>query len=49
MELSALFLQTLEVTLPVFAMVFIGLGLKRAGWIDAAFVSTASQDRKSVV
>ncbi|MBE0488209.1 MAG: AEC family transporter [Halomonas sp.] len=43
MELSALFLQTLEVTLPVFAMVFIGLGLKRAGWIDAAFVSTASQ------
>jgi malate permease and related proteins len=43
MALSALFLQTLEVTLPVFAMVFIGLGLKRAGWIDTAFVSTASQ------
>ncbi|SEL92757.1 AEC family transporter [Halomonas daqiaonensis] len=42
MELSALFLQTLETTLPVFAMVFIGLGLKRAGWIDRAFVSTAS-------
>ena len=42
MELSALFLQTLEITLPVFAMVFIGLGLKRAGWIDAAFVDTAS-------
>lgn len=43
MTLSALFFQTLEVTLPVFAMVFIGLGLKRAGWIDTAFVSTASQ------
>ncbi|MEQ6915950.1 AEC family transporter [Halomonas aquatica] len=43
MELSTLFLQTLEITLPVFAMVFIGLGLKRARWIDAAFVSTASQ------
>ena len=43
MDLSALFFQTLEVTLPVFAMVFIGLGLKRAGWIDTAFVATASQ------
>ncbi|APE32437.1 malate transporter [Halomonas aestuarii] len=43
MELSALFLKTLEITLPVFAMVFIGLGLKRARWIDPAFVSTASQ------
>ncbi|QTF91683.1 AEC family transporter [Halomonas sp. BM-2019] len=43
MALSALFLQTLEVTLPVFAMVFIGLGLKRAGWIDSVFVATASQ------
>lgn len=43
MELTALFFQTLEVTLPVFAMVFIGLGLRRAGWIDGAFVTTASQ------
>ncbi|SFT45912.1 AEC family transporter [Halomonas saccharevitans] len=43
MGLSALFLQTLEITLPVFAMVFIGLGLKRARWIDPGFVSTASQ------
>lgn len=42
MELSALFLQTLEITLPVFTMVFIGLGLKRAGWIDRAFIATAS-------
>ncbi|TFH85920.1 AEC family transporter [Billgrantia azerbaijanica] len=37
------FLGTLEVTLPVFAMVFIGFGLKRLRWIDQAFVSTASQ------
>nr|WP_277815007.1 AEC family transporter [Halomonas salicampi] len=37
-----LFARTLDVTLPVFAMVFVGLGLKRLGWIDAAFVSTAS-------
>jgi predicted permease len=37
-----IFLGTLEVTLPVFTMVFIGLVLKRVGWIDQAFVSTAS-------
>ncbi|MDY7115697.1 AEC family transporter [Halomonas sp. SSL-5] len=43
MEAVAIFQATLEVTLPVFAMVFIGLGLKRARWIDAAFVTTASQ------
>jgi predicted permease len=36
------FLQTLETTLPVFAMVFIGLGLRRLGWIDSAFINTAS-------
>ncbi|TGN41741.1 AEC family transporter [Marinobacter confluentis] len=36
------FFQTLETTLPVFAMVFIGLGLRRLGWIDAAFINTAS-------
>ncbi len=42
MSLAALFLATLEVTLPVFAMVFIGLGLKRLGWIDQAFIATAS-------
>ncbi len=36
------FLQTLETILPVFAMVFIGLGLRRIGWIDGAFVNTAS-------
>lgn len=42
MPLTAIFLQTLETTLPVFAMVFIGLGLRRIGWIDAAFINTAS-------
>ncbi|MGM0913937.1 MAG: AEC family transporter [Pseudomonadota bacterium] len=43
MQALAIFQATLEITLPVFAMVFIGLGLKRARWIDAAFVTTASQ------
>ncbi len=42
MDLLAVFLHTLEVTLPVFAMVFIGIGLKRIGWIDTVFISTAS-------
>ncbi|MFW3616734.1 AEC family transporter [Billgrantia antri] len=43
MSLLDLFFATLEITLPVFAMVFLGLGLKRLGWIDHAFVTTASQ------
>lgn len=42
MDLLAVFLHTLEVTLPVFAMVFLGIGLKYIGWIDAAFIATAS-------
>lgn len=42
MNLLELFARTLDITLPVFAMVFIGLGLKRLKWIDSAFVSTAS-------
>ena len=42
MTLIDLFLQTMETTLPVFAMVFIGLGLRKIGWIDNAFVNTAS-------
>ncbi|MBR2513239.1 MAG: AEC family transporter [Halomonas sp.] len=42
MDLLELFSRTLDVTLPVFAMVFIGIGLKRLRWIDSAFVSTAS-------
>ncbi|QSP93997.1 AEC family transporter [Marinobacter salinisoli] len=42
MNLTTIFLQTLETTLPVFVMVFIGLGLRRIGWIDGTFVNTAS-------
>ncbi|WP_404364278.1 AEC family transporter [Marinobacter sp.] len=42
MILFETFLHTLEITLPVFAMVFIGLGLRRLGWIDTAFINTAS-------
>ncbi|MWV15549.1 AEC family transporter [Pseudomonas sp. L-22-4S-12] len=34
--------QTLAVTAPVFAMLFLGVGLKRLGWIDAGFIDTAS-------
>lgn len=37
-----LVLQTLSVTAPVFFMLFIGVALKRLGWIDAAFIHTAS-------
>jgi len=40
--LLATFAHTLETTLPVFAMVFIGIGLRRIGWIDQNFVGTAS-------
>ncbi|EXF43987.1 auxin efflux carrier [Pseudomonas sp. BAY1663] len=35
-------LQTLSITAPVFAMLFLGVALKRVGWIDAAFIQTAS-------
>ncbi|PXX91741.1 AEC family transporter [Marinobacter vulgaris] len=42
MALLDTFLHTLEITLPVFAMVFIGLGLRGLGWIDATFINTAS-------
>lgn len=34
--------QTLVVTAPVFAMLFLGVALKRLGWIDVAFINTAS-------
>ena len=34
--------QTLAITTPVFAMLFLGALLKRIGWIDAAFIETAS-------
>ncbi|AIA76708.1 AEC family transporter [Vreelandella alkaliphila] len=42
MNLLELFSRTLDITLPVFAMVFVGIGLKRLKWIDREFVSTAS-------
>ncbi len=42
MNLLGVFQQTLDVTLPVFAMVFLGIGLKRIGWIDDRFINTAS-------
>ncbi|BCB08456.1 malate transporter [Vreelandella venusta] len=42
MNLLELFSRTLDTTLPVFAMVFVGIGLKRLKWIDREFVSTAS-------
>ncbi|MGE4408125.1 AEC family transporter [Pseudomonas sp.] len=35
-------MQTLSITAPVFAMLFLGVALKRVGWIDAAFIQTAS-------
>lgn len=42
MDLLAVFSHTLQVTLPVFAMVFLGIVFKRIGWIDAHFISMAS-------
>lgn len=43
MNLTAIFVQTLDITLPVFALVFVGIGMRRAGWIDDRFVSAASK------
>jgi predicted permease len=34
--------QTLGVTAPVFSMLFLGVALKRLGWIDDSFINTAS-------
>lgn len=34
--------QTFAITAPVFAMLFLGVALRRAGWVDAAFINTAS-------
>ena len=36
----ALLSQTLVITAPVFAMLFLGILLKRLGQIDAAFIGT---------
>lgn len=38
----AIFLQTLAITAPVFVMLFLGLMLKRIGWIDDNFIRVAS-------
>ncbi len=38
----AIFLETLTITAPVFAMLFLGLILKRVGWINENFIHTAS-------
>ena len=43
MSLTAIFVQTLDITLPVFALVFVGIAMRRAGWIDDRFVSAASK------
>ena len=38
----AIFFQTLTITAPVFAMLFLGVVLKRVGWINDNFIHTAS-------
>ena len=38
----AIFLETLNITAPVFAMLFLGILLKRIDWIDDNFIHTAS-------
>ncbi|HET7312771.1 AEC family transporter [Salinisphaera sp.] len=43
MPIAAIFIQTLNVTLPVFALVFVGIAMRRAGWVDDRFVSMASK------
>lgn len=41
--MSSAFSQTIAVTLPVFAMLFLGWGLRQRRMIDEAFIGTASQ------
>ena len=38
----AIFFLTLSITAPVFAMLFMGIVLKRVGWINDNFIHTAS-------
>lgn len=38
----AIFWETLNITAPVFAMLFLGVVLKRIGWINDGFILTAS-------
>ncbi|MCM2130571.1 AEC family transporter [Larsenimonas rhizosphaerae] len=42
MPLLSLLIETLNITLPVFAMVILGIVLKRLNWIDHAFIDTGS-------
>ncbi|MBH04542.1 MAG: malate transporter [Xanthomonadales bacterium] len=42
MSLISIFVHTLNTTLPVFALVFAGILMRRANWIDDRFVSAAS-------
>ena len=42
LRMFAIFSEILGITAPVFAMLFLGLLLKRLGQIDAAFISTAT-------
>ena len=41
--MSSIFDQTLAVTLPVFAMLFLGWGLRQRGMLEDAFIGSASQ------
>src|SRR5699024_10036503 len=43
MQITDIFLQTLSITLPVFALVFAGILMRRGDWIDDRFISTASR------
>lgn len=43
MHTASIFIQTLDVTLPVFALVFAGILMRGIGWIDDRFVSMASK------
>lgn len=42
MNSLSIFMHTVEVTLPVFVMVFIGIVVRRIGWIDSRFITSAS-------
>lgn len=43
MNLLAFFIETLNATVPVFAMVLLGVVLKNLKWIDQNFINTASK------
>ncbi|WP_106477217.1 AEC family transporter [Phytohalomonas tamaricis] len=43
MNLLNIFIETLNATIPVFAMVLLGVALKYLKWIDHSFINTASK------